>query len=181
MRPRVPGETFESMVRKDARVLKMHRYDQAGHYKMPFRKMTQHILDLQANRRHRLIGVTDILPDAQTKVIDWSTGMSATFSRVNKIRMHAFAKKRLLDEHLKTVRKYLMEEYGAYLKAEISTIKGREYAAKEALRYFEDLSFRLESLILLSDMLIQELDKSGFSVNHSIQAIQLSSRPERNI
>lgn len=178
---RIPGETFASMVAKDARVLTMHRLDKAGEYKLPFRKLTKELLRLQSARKYRLINANHIMTDAQTKIIDWSTGISSTFSRANRIRMHAFARKRLLDEHIKSARKYLMEEYSAYLKAEISTIKGREFAAKEALSYFESLSYSLDSLILLADLLLQELDKSGYSINHSLGAVQLSSRPERNI
>jgi hypothetical protein len=181
MSPRIPGETFTSMVEKDPRVQKMHTFDRAGSYKLPFNRLTKELLRLQANRRHRLIGVKEVVSDSQNKIIDWSTGISATFSRVNRIRMHAFAKKRFLDEHIDQCRKYLMTEYAAYLKAEVATIKGREYAAKEALSHFRAISTQLETLILLSDMLISELDKAGFSVNHSLEAVKLSSRPERNI
>lgn len=178
---RIPNRSFKDMVKADARVLNMYAIEKQGHYTLPTGKLTQDLLNLQAKRRYRNISSREILSDAQGKIIDWTTEAQAVFSRANTIRMHAFAKKRLLDEHIKQCRNYLSHTYHNFLKNEIATVKGREFAVHDALEHFNSLSYKLETLILLADMLISELDKSGYSVNHSLEAVKLNSRPERNI
>lgn len=172
---------FLRAVERNKRIKKMRNMLQFGVYAVDTGKYIKEIEMLHETRSWRAYAVKEVLQSAQKALVTANMQNSSYRSRGVAIKMHCFKISALLDEHLGKAHSYLETKYSDMLRAEHSTIKGRDQAIRFVLEDFYTLRHKLNTVMKLADMLIEDLDSTGWSIKHTADAIAMAFQRERNI
>lgn len=164
---------FKTAALKDARIKKLFRMKDEGAYSLDTQSLIQEIEDMHLARRFRNVKTDEILGSAQKRLIDWTSEIVRDRGRCVSIKMECFKVQRLLERQLKDIRAYLQVTYRAELTREYNTLKDKTNAVDEILEPFNKFSSKLDTVLTLSNILIEDLDKAHWSKDSIIQTLNL--------
>lgn len=166
---------FFEAVGRNKRIRRMHRMRESGVWTIDTDKYIAEIEGLHATRMTRHLVPKKLLAASKVMITEVSLQSSAFRSRIVEIRMVCFKAKRLLDKHLKAATNYLTSKYAPLLRVEFSTISAKDKAVSYVLEDFYQLREDLQTVIEIADMVITDIDQSGWRVRDTIAALEIHS------
>jgi uncharacterized protein YdiU (UPF0061 family) len=129
---------------------------------------------LHQTRKFRNIKTDDFLQGVQRKLIDWNLENNTQRGRCVTIQMRCTKIKRLLEEQLKAITNYILTEYSEELKMSVGVARDkRENAVKYILEPFHKLDHRLQTVLMMAEILTKDLDQAKWAVRYSIDILAI--------
>lgn len=158
------------------RVRKLRQNDNSDAYKEEMRSM-------HVTRRERRATAAKLIENAQRDLIDMVMRNQSIRSRIVEMKMEIFNVSALIEDHLAALTRYILHNY----QSEVGHIVGSKTKAdREAFvktMFERELSFKkkLDVVVKIADILIDDLDQAGWAVQRTTAVLQLTAGKGRNI
>ena len=173
----------EQKVLKDKRVKKfrdhvrkLRQNDKSEDYKEEMRSM-------HVTRRERRATAAKLIENAQRDLIDMLMRNQSIRSRVLEMKMEIFNVSALIEDHLAALTQHILITYQAEVAQVVgSKTKGdREGFVKALLAREVSYMKKLQVVIKIADMLIDDLDQAGWAVQRTTAVLTLTAGRGRNV
>jgi len=164
--------TLSSAIKKDKRIIKLFSMIENGTYALNTSSLLNEIESLHRLREVRTLKTETVLHSFQAKFLSAVLQNQAYRSRIVEISMQCFRIDARLSEHLEALRPYLKDKYGEYL-SQYKTINDRESVINSVLEPAIRLQKKLNSVIKMAEMAIDDLDQAAWSFKNIIQTMNL--------
>lgn len=134
------------------------------------------MMGLHSKRGIRALNTTALLQSSVHVSIDTTIDNQAVRSRVVELKMRAFQKLLIVDEKLDRLIRYVQAHYAAVLATEAKTLADRKAIVQDQLRDVIKVKKRLEGVMKLADMVIEDCDAAGYSSLRINQMLELKSK-----
>lgn len=152
-----------------------------GAYAIETQELITELHELHEKRVFRSYKTKEVLGAAQAKLVRASIQEASFRSRAVAIKMECFKVSELLQTDLDATTRYLGTKYADLLAQEFRSVDDRKAAIKHVLEGLHQLARGLKTVMDSADMLIDDIDQSGFSLQRVLGAMQLSFSRERNL
>ena len=178
-----PINVFFEKIKQDASIRSLFVSLKNGAYTLDLAGMTKELHYIQFNRNLRNPQITNrILQEAQKEIIEADLQHAAYRSRAAEIRMLCYELSDVLDELISNATKYMMAQYANELKnSGFTTRDARQAATEHVLTQFIKRKRELDRVIEIAKLVIDDLDKASFNINHIIEVLKLSVSRSRNL
>jgi hypothetical protein len=170
--------SFLKLVKKDDRIKRMDRVIESNKSAINTLAYIKELENMQASRKFRTFTATEIISNVQKRLIEASVENSAQRSRCVEIKLKCFKLYRVLKKYIETSKIYLLTKYQNDLKIAYSTIKSREDAVNSVLETYIKVIDKLETVIQLADMVIDDIDQSHWSLSLMQKTMEMTYRRE---
>lgn len=164
---------------KDSRVEKFIQIVKSKEEILDIKSLMDELERLQATKYLRVVEYNDIVRNSQKAIVKATLQNQSTRSRCVEIKLQVSRQYNVILEHKNLIYNYLIDSYRGRIPG-----KNKE----ERTGYLENklapgnrLLAKLESVIELSDIIIDDCDKAAWATKSILDALVLSTRPERNI
>jgi hypothetical protein len=164
---------LQDLLRGDRHVRKLSRMLQGGDYSINTVEFVRELEGLHATRLTRRLKVTDVTQRFQGRFMRAVLQNQATRSRAVEIKMRCFRTQAKLQRHLDDLTKYLMATYAEQLRRAASTKGERENIIKSCYGNATVLLEEMSSAMAIGDLMIADLDQSGWALKHLVDMMQL--------
>lgn len=169
-------------IRKDSKLKRFQElYENAPQYNLPIKDFQREIeVSFTARKMRELKGQTRDMGFAQN-IIDSLMEDQAIRGRYTEILTACVRCDKSLANSLDKLRDYILLEYHTNLVSLYSTKGERERFVTNLLRPYEDYRKAVNCLKDELNLMVVDIDKAGFAVKNTIEAIKLLSRPEAQL
>ncbi len=178
-----PNNIFYERVKRDPKVMGLFTNLKNGTYTLDLAGMTRELYHIQSDRilRHPQV-VNRVLQEAQSTLIKADMQHAAGRSRAAEIRMHCYELRDVIDELMEAATDYMLARYQTELKnSGFSTKSNQTAAIDHVLTQFRKRKRELDRVIELSKLVIDDIDKASFNINHTIEVLKLNISRSRNL
>lgn len=172
---------FYRLATADPRIASFLKGVRAGTYSLDTASMLDEIERMHMGRKLRVLTTQQVLARSQHELIDTNLQNQAYRSRCVEIKMRATRKINLLWERSEAARRYINIQWRSLLQQEFRTAGERKEAVEAVLSAVTNVTNQLEQVTTMADLVIDDLDTSGWAITRVINILNLSTRPERNI
>lgn len=145
-------------------------------------EMERYIAELEDMHRSRSVRTlnTKMLSSGkiQTKLTEAIIQNTALRSRVVEIKMRCFKIAKTLEDHAFNLKTYLKVEYGALLNTEFKTVADKNTAVEFPLENLRRYSQKLQMIISLADMVVNDIDQSSWAIKSIIDVLNINVKKE---
>jgi anaerobic ribonucleoside-triphosphate reductase len=165
-----------TLIKRDDRVRRLARsFDSLPYFQLPFNDLQEEVEQIHEMRRVRNLKlktsnfVDDII---QANVQDQSNR-----SRLVEIMMKSRTSQRKLEQALDPLVEHILIEYAAQLKT-VRTKEERKQYINTALAKFYKHIYKAEALYEQAELVVLDIDKAGYSLKLTVEALKISSQKE---
>lgn len=133
-----------------------------------FDNLTKEMEQLHKIKKTRDASTKKVGPD---RLIDMHAQSMSFRSRMVEIRVLVSKAKRAMDKELKDFSQYLLIEYGEYLSS--NTMTGKRAEIEIFLSSGYEVQEDMAQVIEIADLLIADLDQSGWTLKHMLESLVL--------
>ena len=165
----------------DEEVLKLNKAISNGEYSIDVAGLVNEIKILHSSRQMRNIKPKEVLRSAQKALITGVMEDSAFRSRLIEIQVLCLEKQMGLEYHIENLKEYVTVKYQKKLKSNYSTVGDRNAVLSNITEKAEKLAAEISKVTELANLVIGDIDQSGWSVQRTTNVLQLSVARERNL
>lgn len=165
--------SLHSLLRQDSHVRKLRRLLRKGGFNVNTVEFIRELEGLHTTRLTRRLVVTDVTQRFQGRFMRAVLQNQANRSRTVEIKMRCFRTQAKLKRHLDDLTKYLMARYAEQLRRAAGTKSERENIIKSVYSNAENIQEELNTTMAIADMVIDDLDKTGWTVKNIIDMATL--------
>jgi hypothetical protein len=171
-------DPFHERVSRNKRVNEWLKMRESAVFVVNTDKLSREILSIHATKKFRSVEGKAVLQSAQKVLVEANAENNANRSRLAEIKLQCFRSKRLINETIIEVTLYLRTRYVEELKREYKTIGDRDAAIHKVLEDFHRMIYKLDSVIGLADISIEDIDKSSYSIKGINDTLAITSKRE---
>lgn len=173
--------TFRGAAKQDEKYRTLKRLLKAGAFNIDVSARLEELKSLLATRKARSLTYKEVVSSTQKALVTAALDNMATRSRVVEVKVQCTEISSTLDDHLGRMVKHLKATYQSQLKASgFKTVQAQDDAVKHLLQDAYTLLRSVERIIKIADILINDIDQTGFSLTLVKNVLEVSTRPERN-
>ncbi len=131
---------------------------------------------LHARRDIRALNSTALLQSSQKIAIDNNIDNQMVRSRCVEIKIKALKQLLVFKNTMDFFRKYIPAKFAASLKAMSGTVTERKATVDYILNNLDDLIERLEHVVHIADVIIEDCDQAGFTMKRIGDMLEQRSR-----
>lgn len=171
--------TFRILIKKDKRFLRLKKaFDELPQFNLPLEELLTEIESL--NRLRLVRSLSSSSPDFVDKVIRASLNDQSVRSRLTEILSECLKASRALESAIDIFTDYALAHYEESLKS-IRTKQERQTAVRSSLSDFRRYLDKVEHVRDAARLLIEDIDKSSWTLKLTIEALKLIHSPERSL
>lgn len=130
------------------------------------------LINLQLSLPVSALNTSGLLQSAQHKLVDSNIKVQSNRSRAVHIKMQAFKEHLMMKETLNRLKGYILSNYIDDLKAISKTITERRAFVDSLLENQKKVENRLDSVVKLADMVIDDATASGFTLKRIQETLE---------
>lgn len=166
---------------KDEKYKRFKRnFDQADHFNLPIKELEDELLFIHNTRPIRTLKDLRQTPGYVDHVIHATVVDQANRSRLVELTIACVNAERRLTDGLTALTDYLYIEYATEL-SKWRTKDERKVFLHTVLRPFYKYLDQVHSLRAKIELVISDIDKAGYTIKNTLQALELVTKPQRNI
>ena len=165
--------SLRNLINQDRRVRRLQRMLRNGDYNVNTAAFRRELQATHSTRLTRRLTVKDVLVRFQTRFLRAVLQNQANRSRFVEIKITCFDTHARLDQHLTKLRQYLMLTYGEQLRRAASTVEERRNVINSCLSAAVELQQEIETVIKIADMVVADIDQTGWAIRNIITAMEL--------
>lgn len=172
---------FQVAVKKDIKVLKFLNTLEKGSFNIDTKQFVTELSNLHSTREVRKLNRNNLIGGSQSQLLDANLQNAAFRSRCVEIKVQCFNTCSNLEEYLDSLKRYIFTKYVDYLKQDYTTQADRKEAVNQVLdnglRRFKNL----KKVITIADLVVEDIDKSGWTIKSILEVLELTTRRENVI
>lgn len=172
-------KTIVELIRKNKRYKRLlETFDNAKIYNIPCERLIGELKDIHSLREVRRLSIRD--PDYVDKLLNANAQDQAQRSRCTEILMQCLEVTEKLNRALAALKDYLLLEFSDHLRP-LRTKEERLLVLNVALRKFSRFLENVAVVKGIADLVIADIDKAGWSMRASIDALKVTRKTEMNL
>jgi hypothetical protein len=161
-------------IQEDKKLKKFLRRCKQGAFNLDTKRMVFDINNMHKSRLARRLKTKDLIRNFQNIFIEADLQNIAYRSRIVEIRMQCFETLEDLDQYLSLIKKHLKANYSEAMKKLYTTQADRDALIDSFLQPAISRKKRMAMVIAYSDMVINDIDASGFNFKRIVDTVKIS-------
>lgn len=172
-------KTVVSILRRDSRYKRLlETFETASIYNIPREKLIEELKTIHSLREVRRLNIRD--PDYVDNLLNANAHDQAQRSRCTEMLMSCVHVTEQLARGIKALESHLLLEYSDQLR-QFRTKEERLQVLSIALRKFSSYLDNIKVLHALTELVIADIDKAGWSMRASIDALKITRNREQSM
>lgn len=171
---------LDKKLNKDPKYQKFRLLVDKNKFSIDSTEITKELKTLHVTRIVRSLDPKNLINDNQSNLINASIQNQAIRSRVVEIKMECYTKYNLLDNYVSKLKDYLISQYNDDFK-ELKTIKEKQGYLSNFFSGETTMLNEINTVIEICDILIEDLDKSAWSIKALVELLDLTVKRENII
>jgi len=168
--------SINTLLKNDSRVRKLNKLLSKGSFNLNTVEWLRELEIMHLGRLTRKLTVGDVVHRFQSSFMKSVLQNQANRSRAVEIKMHCLRTQARLSRHLDKLKRLLAARYHEPLQRAVKTKAERDDLVRSVLFKAEDLLQEITTTMQIADLVVADIDQTGWTVKSIITIMELISK-----